>query len=65
MVINSAGRVGIGTDPYSDANFHIRNGDVGLEFSLDGAVSDEARLLSYELEDTRRGMVLILDVVWY
>ena len=59
MVINSAGRVGIGTDPYSDANFHVRNGDVGLEFSLDGAVSDEARLLSYDrVANTRRGMVL-------
>ena len=62
MVINSAGRVGIGTDPYSDANFHIRNGDVGLEFSLDGAVSDEARLLSYDRSaNTRRGMVLDAD----
>lgn len=59
MVINSAGRVGIGTDPYSDANLHIRNGNVGLEFSLDGAVSDEARLLSYDRSaNTRRGMVL-------
>ena len=59
MVINSSGRVGIGTDPYSDANFHIRNGDVGLEFSLDGAVSDEARLLAYDrTANTRRGLVL-------
>lgn len=59
MVINSSGRVGIGTDPYSDANFHIKNGDVGLEFSLDGAVTDEARLLAYDrVANTRRGLVL-------
>ena len=38
---------------------NVRNGDVGLEFSLDGAVSDEARLLSYDrVANTRRGMVL-------
>ena len=59
MVINSAGRVGIGTDPYSDANLHVKNGSVGLEFSLDGAVSSEARILSYDrTANARRGLVL-------
>ena len=36
---------------------------MGLEFSLDGAVSDEARLLSYDrVANTRRGMVLDGDL---
>ena len=37
---------------------------MGLEFSLDGAVSDEARLLSYDrVANTRRGMVLDGDLI--
>ena len=57
-----AGRFGIGTSPYTDAHFHIKNDDVGLEFSLDGAVSNEARILSYDRDaNTRRGLVLDAD----
>lgn len=57
-----AGRFGIGTEPYTDAHFHIKNDDVGLEFSLDGAISNETRILSYDrTANTRRGMVLDAD----
>ena len=57
-----AGRFGIGTEPYTDAHFHIKNDDVGLEFSLDGAISNETRILSHDrTANTRRGMVLDAD----
>ena len=40
----------------------IKNGDVGLEFSLDGAVSNEARLAYDRSANTRRGLVLDGDL---
>lgn len=61
------GRIGIGTDPFTDSVFHLRSGNVGLEFSLDhvsGSGLDTARIMAYDREtSTGKNFILAADAI--
>ena len=44
----SFARLGVGGAPYADSAFGITSGDVSLEFSIDSAVADTARIFAYD-----------------
>ena len=49
MTLDSSGRVGIGTSSIiTDTRFALHEGDVDLEFSLDNAVADTARIFAFD-----------------